>query len=243
MNGEWTEPDEWNGQGLGGGGLDPAGQHAHEGFSTDPLDVEASDAGADSTSGIWRDDLADALDAHSPDVGFDGAGGNESRDENVDPFPASDGYFGGTAEFLSTPVAAGDWAQVIGPGASDPFGACMTTFGRLDVADLETGAVPDEPDLGWLTGSDVDPQTWIQPSLLEDVGGPSIPLPGDIVEQQTQGSEAIKSLWQRLSDGRPMPTTDTGGPDIVAALDALATRAGTTPLLDVIEAARRLVGG
>lgn len=271
MTGEWTDgvPEDPADPGGAAAGPDPSTQDeffAHiYGHAEAEAEPEAHDA-----PGLPVDDATDAdnLDggydtAVGPaeiENGDDDAGAWPDLTEDTDPAPyliepsTRDGDEPVLQETPDPALTAGqEWVDAIGAGAVDPSGELPAALGGFDFHDPSTvayGIDPNDTDPGdidpgdidpdWSTVSDLDAQHWTQSGLLD--GLDSLPTgTADGGGQELDGPAGVHSLWARLSPGQPMPTTDAGAPDLTAALDQLAARAGS-PLLDVIDAARRLVG-
>lgn len=257
MTGEWTDGSSEDPADPGGDAAGPDTSAQGELFAHiyGPAEPEEHDA-----HGLPVDDETDADDL---DDGYDTAGGPAeiedgdddagewpglSEDADAAPYliePSSE--YGDALVFRESPdpamTAGQEWANAIGAGAVDPSGELPAPLGGLDFHDPSTLAYDIEPsdiDPDWSTVSDLDTQHWTESGLLDGLDSlPTGSAPGG--GQELDGPAGVQALWARLSPGQPMPTTDAGAPDLAGALDQLAARAGS-PLLDVINAARRLVG-
>lgn len=202
-----------------------------------PFHTEGSDSADESLFDMSdRGHLQDLFGSGPPGEVFEGADYPEFTNDNTSE------DFAEAADFALPSLSSEGWAHAIGSGGVDPAGAHPTVFGHLDLDDLGTDGVEGaEPD--WLRASEADSDRWAQPDLLEDVlETPKSALGGGIAGHDS-GAASIESLWWRLTQGQAMPTTSSGAVDLSAALDALAVRAGDTPLREVVNAARRLLSG
>lgn len=234
---DWTDPPDWPGDDPGAGPADDSGpdEHGSDHVGGEPVDVD--DAGVDELVGpigsTGPDPAGDDAVAWMADEPTDDEPAGHDAASGPDLAPDADS--GDWAETLlsATPAAgsaADPWAELIGVGAVDPSGAQPWTFAGADLdVTPDTGPLASDPD--WLVGHDFDAGDWARAELLAD----ATPAPA----QPDDGAAAVTELWQRLSPGTPLPTTDAGAPDLAGALDVLGHR-GTDPALQqVVETARR----
>lgn len=232
---------------------EPEVHDAYDPAGDDAVDADNLDAGYDPAEGPAEIENGD----HD-------AGEWPGLTEDADPAPylvESSTQDGAEPAFQESPdpavIAGQEWANAIGAGAVDPSGELPATLGGFDFHDPSTvaygirpgdtdpgdthsnGSGPDmDPDRP--TVSDLDTQHWTQSGLLDGLDSLRASST-DGGGQELDGPAGVQALWARLAPGQSMPTTDAGSPDLTAALDQLAARAGSS-LLDVIDAARRLVG-
>ncbi len=252
MTGEWTDvPPEPPDPGPGDDGLGPdqpeppthsdLSDHIY-GHADSTHDLVADvDGGVDRGVGPGGYDVADG-DIEQPHGDPDDWGTELSVDAEQAAYPISTADLADSAldESASPAISAGqEWVSTLGVGGVDPGGELPAVFTGLDLDDPSTAAY--DSDDSWSYASDLDADHWTEPGLLDGLDALPTSNAG-VAEDDRGGAAGIEALWERLSPGEPLPTTQSGASDLSTALDLLAARAGTTPLLDVIDAARRLVG-
>jgi hypothetical protein len=213
-----------------GGPLEPAthDQYPAGGEGPDPdlgaIDYDLADD-YESPAGLDHPSVEDGPDFGAPDE--PDAAGPHFDPADADNFHADDD----TSSAAGTPASPGyddHWAAAIGYGAADPGGTQPGLFAHLDLSSAGS-ALDVEPE--WLTEDLAGARaTWVDPSLFDAYGAREsaslVPV---------SAAEAVAGLWARLAPDTSMPA------DLNDALDALAIRAGATPLRPVVEAARRLL--
>jgi hypothetical protein len=237
MSDDWPDlPGEWHGDDAGhsdeaGDGEGTLGAHPDDLTGPGPDSV---DVGSDGDAWSQPGDDADYSDAHVP---FDASHGDLFAPDHPIGEPAIDDG-SGDVEIDAPQFSPDPWGQVIGVGAVDPTGAQPTVFGAID---LDPSIAPDS-ESSWLAGSGyLDVEGWVLPDLADGV-----PVGNTVVDSaghESAGPAAVTALWQRLAPGVEMPTTAAGAPDLGGALDALAARAASPALLDVVAVARQQLGG
>ncbi len=128
------------------------------------------------------------------------------------------------------------WADLIGIGASDPWGEVWHPHAAESPFETPLLEVPADDEL------DLDHAGWVDIDALEGLEHDSS-RPADDAGPSDEAQAAVGALWDRLMGDEPAPTTADGAFDVTGALDHLSAQPSAPMLTEVIEAARARLAG